>query len=177
MIVQSFVELYLRVFNGFTEMLNGIVYKLIKNTNIRENRKNLLIRKFKMIRDELFEFVKNHNHLIRVTSMTIMSEGIEVSKLSFYSYDSAQKFLEYKNFYKFIKDAINSYDINSFTNKLSSYRTTKLVPTVKRVMNIKNREATVDDLKVLKDRWRVVNEKKIHTKCSVADLLEKNKRR
>ena len=162
MIVQSFLDLYLRVFNGFTGILHGIVYKLIKNTNVREYRKNLMIIKFNMIIDELFEFVKNHKQLIRVTSITFKSEGAEVSKLSIYSYDSAHKFLEYKNLYKFIKDAVDSSDINSLTMKFRFHTTAKLVPFVKEVLNIENREVTVDDLKMLKDKWLVVNEKKIN---------------
>ena len=177
MIVQSFLELYLKVFKGFTKMLYGIVYKLIKNTNVREYRKNLMIIKFNMIIDELFEFVKNHKQLIRVTSITIKSEGTEVSKLSIYSYDSARKFLEYKFFYKFFKDAIDSNDINSLTKKFRFYRKAELVPFLKGVLNIGNREATVDDLKMLKDKWMVVNEKKINKKCSVADLIGKIERR
>ena len=177
MIVQSFVELYQRVFHRFTEMLYGIVFAIIKDTKIRGSRKNLLIIKFNMIRDELFEFVKNHKHLIRVTSINFMKDGKEVLKLSFDSYDLGRKFLEYKKFYKFINDAMDSYDISSLTRKLGFYRTAKLVPFVKEVLNIGNCEATLDDLKVLKDKWMVVNEKKINTKCSVADLLEKIERR
>ena len=177
MIVQSFVELYQRVFHRFTEMLYGIVFAIIKDTKIRGSRKNLLIIKFNMIRDELFEFVKNHKHLICVTSINFMKDGKEVLKLSFDSYDLARKFLEYKKFYKFINDAMDSYDISSLTRKLGFYRTAELVPFVKEILNIRNCEATLDDLKMLKDKWMVVNEKKINKKCSVADLIGKIERR
>ena len=47
----------------------------------------------------------------------------------------------------------------------------KVVPFVKEVLNIVNGEATVDDLERLKDKWSVLNEKNIDTKCSLPDLL------
>ena len=178
MIVSFSLELYQSVFEGFTDLLEGIVFILIKNTNIEAYKKNLLIRKFNLIRDELFEFVKNHQQLISTSAQVIKREGTEVSKLTFDSYDSAEEFLCVGKFFKFIKNSLDSIGFNKYTMSYHFHPLEiKIVPFVKEVLNIENREATVDDLKMLKDKWLVVNEKNINTKCSLADFLEKIKRR
>ena len=107
--------------------------------------------------------LKTTNNLLSTSAEVIQRDGTEVLTLSFDSYDSAEKFLGHEKRFKFMKDVLDSIRFDTYTISYCFHPVeAQLVPFV----NIENREATVDDLEWLKDKWSVVSEKNIDTKCS-----------
>ena len=154
-------------------------YCINKDTNNKEINK----RKFAEVRKRLFEFVKQHKGLFVLKIFRFMvdtSDGTVMSELNFPNVDSADKFIDFDKFMKFVVELTELFKNSLSVEKqltVGVYDPLAYVKFLEQKLKKPMVEVTNEDMLNFKNIPFLDDQKWKNTKCSYAELREKITRR
>ena len=95
-VTKTFTTSFKKTVNDVLQKYNDLLVLLAKS--IEESRDAKKISKFCEVRQDMFEFAKNHSGLFRIEKMSIKGSGKELLNIEPSNYKSAEHFLGYEKF-------------------------------------------------------------------------------
>ena len=135
------------------------------------------IAKFCEVRQDMFEFAKNHSGLFRIEKISIKGSGKELLSVEPSNYKSAEHFLGYEKFLFFIRNNVKLWEDYESFDITAVFCEHRIVRFIESLFQKPISELNKESVSSLEDLWLVTDLKWKNTKCPIKDLLKKLERR
>ena len=174
-VTKTFTTSFKKTVNDVLQKYNDLLVLLAKS--IEESRDAKKISKFCEVRQDMFEFAKNHSGLFRIEKMSIKGSEKELLNIEPSNYKSAEHFLGYEKFLFFIRKNIKLWEDYEYFVISAMFLDCRIVSFIERLFRKPMSELGAENVDGLKDLWLVTDVKWKKTKCSIKDLLKNLDRR
>ena len=178
-VVNKHMETICDIIKGDVE-LYFIILSIITDTYLKDAKNQELIkRKFDEIRQQLFEFVKQHRDFILIHRSLFKVDTKIMAHLNFGCLGNAEKFIDFETMIKFVVESNeinrNNLCVENFLDV--SYEPLGYVKFVEQLYRKPVSQITKEDLVNFENIAYLDDQKWKHTKCSHIDLRNKMYRR